>query len=203
MEGTEIKPEATENNDAAVKAWTKKDAKAMFILSSSIDYMHLNYLVTCTTSREMWTKLSSIHEQKSASNKLALTTKFHEYRMAQTDSIAQHFAKVENIANQLKDIGQEISQVMVMAKMLSTLPTKYNAFISAWDNLQETDQTLDKIREPLLREETRMTTTDDVTNALAATTISSNRSGDHRNHPTNESNQQKKNMICNFCKKFL
>ena len=93
VEGTEIKPEATENNAAVVKAWTKKDAKAISILASSIDYMQLDYLVTCTTSREIWTKLSSIHEQKSASNKLALTNKFHEYRMAQTDSIAQHFAK--------------------------------------------------------------------------------------------------------------
>ncbi|CAB0030735.1 unnamed protein product [Trichogramma brassicae] len=89
VEGTETKPEPGENNANAtkVKEWTKKDAKAMFALSSSIDYSQLDYLVNCASANEMWKKLSNIHEQKSTSNKLALTTKFHEYRKSPNDSI--------------------------------------------------------------------------------------------------------------------
>lgn len=44
----------------------------MFILSSSMEYSQLQYLITCATAAEMWQKLSAIYEQKSASNKLAL-----------------------------------------------------------------------------------------------------------------------------------
>ncbi|CAB0039207.1 unnamed protein product [Trichogramma brassicae] len=92
IEGTETKPEPGEDkaNATKVKEWTKKDAKAMFALSSSIDYSQLDYLVNCASANEKWKKLSNIHEQKSTSNKLALTTKFHEYRKSPNDSIAQH-----------------------------------------------------------------------------------------------------------------
>ncbi|CAB0043976.1 unnamed protein product [Trichogramma brassicae] len=179
VEGTETKPEPGENNANAtkVKEWTKKDAKAMFALSSSIDYSQLDYLVNCASANEMWKKLSNIHEQKSTSNKLALTTKFHEYRKSPNDSIAQHVAKIENIASQLKDIGQTVSDVMIMAKIISTLPSKYNAFISTWDSVPDTDQTMDKLRERLLREETRMSADDDIPRAFAATTIDAKNNG--------------------------
>ncbi|CAB0042939.1 unnamed protein product [Trichogramma brassicae] len=197
VEGTETKPEPGENNANAtkVKEWTKKDAKAMFALSSSIDYSQLDYLVNCASANEMWKKLSNIHEQKSTSNKLALTTKFHEYRKSPNDSIAQHVAKIENIASQLKDIGQTVSDVMIMAKIISTLPSKYNAFISAWDSVPDTNQTMDKLRERLLREETRMSADDDIPRAFAATTI------DAKNNGRKQPGDKKKSLVCNYCKK--
>lgn len=151
--GIEVKPETT---GELQNVWTKKDAKAMFILSSSMEYSQLEYLVTCNTAVEMWSKLSAIHEQKSASNKLMLTTKFHEYRMTAGDSVAQHIAKIENMANQLKDIDENVSDIMIMAKILGTLPSKYNIFILAWDSVDTAGQTLPRLRERLLREEARI-----------------------------------------------
>ena len=201
VEGTEIKPDPATNENAAQRSsWIKKDAKAMFFLSASMEYNQLECLVTCLSAHEMWNKLSSIHEQKSATNKLALTTKFHEYRMAAGDSIPQHVAKVENLARQLQDIDEAVSNTMIMAKILSTLPAKYNAFVSAWESVATNDQTLDNLRERLLREESRMTTMDSVDSALAAVTISKQRNNDHR-YKGNNAEQRKKAITCNFCKK--
>uniref|UniRef100_A0ABD2WIJ6 Copia protein n=1 Tax=Trichogramma kaykai TaxID=54128 RepID=A0ABD2WIJ6_9HYME len=133
VEGATVKPVSTSTNanEAAIKAWVKSNAKAMFVISSSIEYSQLDYLINCTTASEMWIKLSNIHEQKSTSNKLTLTTRFHEYKKAPGDTVSQHIAKIENLASQLKDIGQLVPEVMIMAKIISTLPSKYNAFISA------------------------------------------------------------------------
>lgn len=128
----------------------------MFVLSSSIDYNQLDYLVTCTSATEMWKKLSGIHELKSVSNKLDLTTTFHEYRLTPSDSISQHIAKIENIANQLKDIGQTVPEIRIMATVISTLPSKYNAFVSAWDSVPENNQKMNNLRVRILREETWM-----------------------------------------------
>ena len=119
--------------------------------------------------------------------------------MAIGDSIPQHVAKVENIARQLKDIGEEVSDTMIMAKLLSTLPTKYNTFASVWDSVDAVNQTLSNLRERLLREESRMTIMDSVDTALAATTIFKQQGNDHR-HTGNNANS-KKNLICNFCKR--
>uniref|UniRef100_A0ABD2X129 Reverse transcriptase Ty1/copia-type domain-containing protein n=1 Tax=Trichogramma kaykai TaxID=54128 RepID=A0ABD2X129_9HYME len=199
VEGATVKPESTSTNanEAAIKAWVKSNAKAMFVISSSIEYSQLDYLINCTTASEMWTKLSNIHEQKSTSNKLALTTRFHEYKKAPGDTVSQHIAKIENLASQLKDIGQPVPEVMIMAKIISTLPSKYNAFISAWDSVPEADQSLDRLRERLLREETRMTSDDDVDRAFTATTSSARNIG----HLHQSNNQEKRNRVCNHCKK--
>uniref|UniRef100_A0ABD2W1N0 Uncharacterized protein n=1 Tax=Trichogramma kaykai TaxID=54128 RepID=A0ABD2W1N0_9HYME len=94
VEGTDKKPEATTAyaNAAAIKTWNKSNAEAMFILSSTMEYSQLEYLITCSTAAEMWSKLSAIHEQKTATNKLALITKFHEYRMGYNDFTSQHIS---------------------------------------------------------------------------------------------------------------
>lgn len=96
-------------------AWIKKDARTMSVLSSLMKYSQFEYLDTCITAAEMWTEFSAIHKQKRASNKLMLTTKFHEYYMAAGDSIAQHITKIENMASQLKNIDENISNIMIMA----------------------------------------------------------------------------------------
>jgi len=41
---------------------------------------------------------------------------------------------------------------MIMAKILGTLPSKYNAFISAWDSVRPVEQTLLLLRERLRKE---------------------------------------------------
>ncbi|EZA62851.1 hypothetical protein X777_01168 [Ooceraea biroi] len=87
----------------------------------------LEYLLTCTTAKDMWDKLTSIHEQKSASNKLILLQRFHEYRMNPSESVVQHVARIQNLATQLKDVGENISKVAVIAKILGSLPSRYNA----------------------------------------------------------------------------
>ncbi|CAB0030734.1 unnamed protein product [Trichogramma brassicae] len=84
---------------------------------------------------------------------------------------------------------------MIMAKIISTLPSKYNAFISAWDSVPDTNQTMDKLRERLLREETRMSADDDIPRAFAATTI------DAKNNGRKQPGDKKKSLVCNYCKK--
>ncbi|CAB0041122.1 unnamed protein product [Trichogramma brassicae] len=79
-----------------------------------------------------------------------------------------------------------------MAKIISTLPAKYNAFISAWDSVPEADQSLDRLRERLLREETQMTSDDDVTRAFATTTISP-RSNEHHHQANGKEKSEKRN----------
>lgn len=126
-----------------------------------MEYSQLEYLITCKTAAEMWSKLSTIHEQKSASNKLILMTKFHEYKMSSTDSVAQHAAKIENMARQLKNVGKELSEITVIAKILGTLPSKFNALVTAWNNVNQQDQKKEVLIEHLIKEENRLTVMDE------------------------------------------
>jgi len=125
----------------------------------------------------MWTKLSVIHEQRSESSKLILTQKFHEYKMETTDSVIQHISKVQSMAARLNDIGENVSDVAVMAKILAGLSSKYNALKTAWDSVDSDKQTITNLMERLIKEETRMTT-DETISALAAVSNGRNKKSD-------------------------
>jgi len=46
------------------------------------------------------------------------------------DKVALHVSKVENLARQLRDVGETVSGVAIITKILGSLPEKYNAFVS-------------------------------------------------------------------------
>jgi len=100
----------------------------------------LEFLITCETAVEMWNKLCALHEQKSESNKLLLMTRFHGYKMVSGDKTALHITKVENMVRQLCDISEAVSDVTIMAKILGSLPEKYDALVIARDSkIQKSD----------------------------------------------------------------
>lgn len=187
--------------EAERKAWIKKDAKAMFILSSSMDPGQLEHLITCKSSAEMWKKLSALHEQRSESNKLILLTRFHDYRMSSNDSVAQHVAKVENMARQLIDLDENISDITIMAKILGSLPSKYNAFVTAWDSVDTDKQNLENLTTRLLKEESRMTAMDDVASALSAVNVSKPQKSSDKNIHPKRFVDKRKDVECNYCHK--
>ena len=89
--GDRVMPADRESEEG--KEWIRENAKAMFFISSSMEYNQLEPLLTSITAKQMWDRLVAIHSRKSASNKLMLTQKFHEYRMGPTDSVVQHAQK--------------------------------------------------------------------------------------------------------------
>lgn len=190
VNGSEARPMNNEAHTVAYKSWLKRNAKAMFLISSSMDPKQMDSLLlilTCTTAHEMWNKLTTIHEQKSATNKLILTQKFHEYRMNPSDSVVQHVAKVQNMAQQLKDVEEQVSDVAIRAKILASLPAKFNALKTAWDSVAVDDQKIDSLIERLIKEEMRITADDSLPSAF---TVAMNIKSDSVNkgkHLTNKS----------------
>jgi transposase InsO family protein len=200
VNGIRIKPKETE--EEALKAWKKDDAKIMFLISTAMEIQQVECVLSCKSGREMWTKLSAIHEQKSESNKMILMQRFHEYRMNTSDSVVQHIAKIQNMADQLADVGENVSNVAVMAKILSSLPPKYNALKTAWDSVEPARQTVDALQERLIKEEVRLNTDDETVTAFAAMGMNEKKARGkfgHKNKGT--SKRDKKQLKCYSCNK--
>lgn len=162
----------TEKDPAKVAAWKKNDLKAQRIIATAVGQQPLLHIVNCSTSQAMWEKLHTVYEQKSDSSVHLLQTRFYSFKMDPNDSIACHISKLEEVVQQLKDLNEEISDSMVMTKILMTLPPNYNHFHSAWESTSEDKRTLDHLRARLMIEESRMATqnmpTVDVGEALVA-----------------------------------
>lgn len=160
IEDIRERPEG-ERANATVKTWVKDNAKAMSLISSSMERKQLQGLITCTTAREMWQTLKGIYEQKSASSKLLLMQRYHEYRMSPSDSVVQHVTRVQNLVGQIRDVGQQIDETDVMAKILGSLPSKYSTLVTAWDSVPVNKQRVGILLERLIKEESKLTAEDE------------------------------------------
>lgn len=70
------------------------------------------------------------------------------------------------MARQLKNIGEEIPQVTIMAKILCTPLSKFTSFVTAWDNIDPERQTVENLTLRLVEEESRITSSDEITRPL-------------------------------------
>lgn len=165
--------EATGANAAARNAervaWKKRDAKARFLIITACDEIQMEYLTVCDTAHDMWKKLSTIHEQRSSTNKVSLLEDFHGYAMEPGCTMAQHVARVQNCAFRLRDIRKEIDDDTIMAKI--TLPSKYRAFKTTWANVPESAQTISNLLDKLLQEEKNVLKEEQISEGLAAMVV--------------------------------
>ncbi|UYV68055.1 hypothetical protein LAZ67_5002921 [Cordylochernes scorpioides] len=57
------------------------------------------------------------------------------------------------LAQQMKDLGEPISDVALITKIICSLPDKYKNFITAWDSVSSEEKTLENLTARLLKEE--------------------------------------------------
>lgn len=143
-------------HNVAFEAWDKKDVKAQSVILTSIDTQPSLHIVSCRTSHEMWTKLHSVYEQKSESGIHFLLQKFFRFEKSVDDDMAKFISKLEEIVQQLNDLGEKVSESMVVTRILMALPPSYNHFHSAWDSTADEKKTLIELRNRLMIEEKRL-----------------------------------------------
>ncbi|GBP61070.1 Retrovirus-related Pol polyprotein from transposon TNT 1-94 [Eumeta japonica] len=146
--------------------WLKNDGMAMFIITSSMDFKQITLIENCETAKEIMEKLESIYEQKSELCKMLIHEKFYQYKMSENDSVAQHISKVENLAKQLKESGESVSEMAIITKIIGTLPLKYRSIRQAWMSLDPTQQTLNNLTARLLDEESSLASVEEQETAL-------------------------------------
>ncbi|XP_071575811.1 uncharacterized protein [Temnothorax nylanderi] len=205
VDGTRARP--ADERDELMKPWVKDNAQAMYLISKSLEYKHLESLLVCTTAKEMWDGLARIHQQNSAANKLLLMQRFHEYRMSPTDTAVQHVAKIQNMARQLLDLGENVSDLTIMAKILASLTSKFSTLQTAWDSVDPARQTLENLQERLIKEESRLDAEGGEIAAFAAVRISggeaicSKKKEDSKSKEEKKARREKKkkNVECYVC----
>lgn len=160
VNGEEKKPVegSGENVENKIKQWEKLDSRAQKVIVTTVGQQALLHIMNCNTAKEMWDKLHGIYEQKSESSIHLAQQKFYSYVMSEKDDIATHISKVEDLSQQLKRLGEPISESMMMTKILMTLPSAYNHFHSAWESTQEDKRNLHNLTTRLLIEEARLST---------------------------------------------
>jgi acyl carrier protein phosphodiesterase len=65
-----------------------------------------------------------------------LTQKFYEYKQCLQETLwLNHIVKMKNMATQLTNIGETVTNVTIIAKILASLSSKYSTLQTAWDSV--------------------------------------------------------------------
>ncbi|KYM94579.1 PREDICTED: uncharacterized protein LOC108781191 [Cyphomyrmex costatus] len=195
VDGTSIKPEIdTANYAADVIVWRRSNAKARRAISTACHKQPLLQIMNCQTAKDMWTTLKSTYEQASKSNIVFLQQKYYSFTKEPTDNITVFLSKLMEIVQQLRDQNENISDSMVITKILMSLPPEYNHFHSAWESTGPESQTMANLRARLLGEELRLKSQDQVENveALVAKKNLWKKRNSKKNQGQSSSNQNKK-----------
>lgn len=201
----EIVSGAVQRPATTTEEWDSKDAKAQEIIVSRLEEKVVTHILSCKTAAEMWTKLKAIYEHQSQVSVHVLTQRF--FSLEYTEGKAAEFmSQLEEIKGTLKSLGEEISDKMIITKVLMSLPENMKHFISAWESTPTDKQTLTDLMSRLMLEEERGKNVERHT-ALASTTKFVKSRKDIKCFECNKIGHMKKDCRrtskkeCHFCKK--
>lgn len=136
-----------------INEWIEKDEQAQMILYEALSMRAMETLTQQKTSAAMWRKLCAVHQQKTEENILILQTEFFDYKMRKGDTINHHIDKLCEMAQTLRDLGEQVSDRSIMNKIVGSLPPSYNSVLSAWANVETNKQTMENLSSRLFRHE--------------------------------------------------
>ncbi len=66
-----------------------------------------------------------------------------------------HISAIENLAEQLKNMGEAPTLLQITTKIIYTLPPHLRGFITTWESLPEEEQTIPLLTAKILNEESK------------------------------------------------
>lgn len=141
--GAETRPISDVTDQAK---WDKSDNDAQAVLLLSISSGQMDHVHHCTTSKQIFDKLSEIHSDTSELNKQQTLTRFYSYKTGPNQSPIQAYTEIQDLARSLNEMGVKTEEMAVVTKIVSSLPDdKYQAFKAAWDSVDEKSQTMSRL----------------------------------------------------------
>lgn len=82
-----------------------------------------------------------------------ISQNFFNFLKDSGDDIATFISKLQSIVQQMKDLGENISDNIVITKILMSLPSEFAHFASAWESTAENLQTIENLTSRFVMEE--------------------------------------------------
>ncbi|XP_019427160.1 PREDICTED: uncharacterized protein LOC109335480 [Lupinus angustifolius] len=129
-----LNPEANEGQRITFKDAKKKDNKALFLIHHCVDDVNFEKIQNANNAKEAWDILIRSHAGGDKIKKVKLQTLRRQYEllnMEESDRIGDYFTKILAITNQMKGYGEQISDIMIIEKIMRSLPQKFDFIIVA------------------------------------------------------------------------
>ena len=144
-----------------MEEFTKEDSLAQLILVSSFDDHHCDLTATCATAQDIWLKLCSVYEQSSGQRLDRLMEAFFKYEKNVEEDISTHVSKLEKLFHEMNEElrsleEHELPMMLLMSRIMSTLPEDFFEFKSVWESVPVPERTINNLIERLRLIEMRL-----------------------------------------------
>uniref|UniRef100_A0A0K8SA46 Copia protein n=1 Tax=Lygus hesperus TaxID=30085 RepID=A0A0K8SA46_LYGHE len=149
--GKKKKPEHLSAEEKA--DWVKKDCLVQRIISTNIDTKLLVHLMSCKSGKEMYDKLKMLYgrDEKETDD---LMEKFFKLSYTTKAGMVEFFRKLERTVSRLKYKDIDISDTVVINRVLSALPPCYEDFIKEWEATKPSEKILLNLKTQLISNDT-------------------------------------------------
>ncbi|XP_043710393.1 uncharacterized protein LOC122659335 [Telopea speciosissima] len=96
----------------------------------------------CTTAKQIWDKLCSVHEGDTKIKEAKLQThrvQFECLKMAEDETIEAYMLRVNEAINAIRGLGEEIKDPVIVKKVLRSLPPRFDSKVSAIEEAKDHD----------------------------------------------------------------
>eukprot|EP00253_Pinus_taeda_P036506 PITA_36506 len=126
-------PSATPT-DAAGKKQYETNAKVVNTLLGSLSQSEFIKVMQLKSAKEIWDKIVMSYEGDEQVKQEKLQTHRIQYgslRMHSDESVASYFLRIDEIVNCMKNLGEEIKEVILVEKVLRSLSPKFDSKVFA------------------------------------------------------------------------
>lgn len=122
-----------------------REKSARALLTSALSNNNQTKVINCKTAKDIWQRLESSFENKTASEKQSLYMKFHSFKIRSVNEISDSISKIENLAARLNSLGEKTSDEHVIAVIIAALPKAFDTFKAVWKGTPEKERTLNNL----------------------------------------------------------
>ncbi|KAI5642431.1 gag-polypeptide of LTR copia-type domain-containing protein [Phthorimaea operculella] len=171
-----VKP-AVGSDAAAVKAmsefekadaeYTKAECTALLLLTNNILDETLDKVIRFSNPKDVWDELHRLYDGVDDNKLYEVCMKFFQSRHEPSCDIASHISKLKNLWHRMKqelskeDEAKELPEVLLICKILDTLPAEYFSFKSSWMLMDKKDRTIENITSQLCAHEKALANKED------------------------------------------
>ncbi|UYV70112.1 hypothetical protein LAZ67_7001835 [Cordylochernes scorpioides] len=124
--------------------WKRKDAQARGIITCAMDDTQVSLILTCKTSKEIWTALHSRYEGNIKRKCIEAKNNVSRLTMKKEETWEQYLLRAEKLLQEARILGGSIEDEEFITAFIRGLPPKYNLVSMQFDNYP--DATISDIR---------------------------------------------------------
>ena len=154
----EVKNKPEDPSRETLPEWKKADKRAKSLITKCLGDAILTEMEELTTPLQMWEWLENRYQRKSVASRIFLKKKLVQMTCNENESLDDYFRKFDEVYRKFKNAGGAMEESDLVMQLMISLPDRFDNIVSALENLEPTELTMERVKARLLEEETKRKT---------------------------------------------